>query len=164
MPSFCIFIENGSKQNLQCNVQGQIENKKQKQLVFVKEWKYGRTPTNMVQAQVKLKLECLSKHVADADIPNTNTSLSAKSSIGDNIENYANGASPKEKLFNLWNTPQSNNQEQCAMPHPNLTPSCFCWASTKLKHRPTPHKHTHTPQKITKDTHTHTNNNTSTYQ
>ena len=39
-----------------------------------------------MQGQVTLKLECLIKRMPDADIPNTNTSLSAKSSIGDNIE------------------------------------------------------------------------------
>ena len=42
--------------------------------------------------------KCLSKHMADADIPNTNTSLSAKSSIGDNIENYATWCKPKGKV------------------------------------------------------------------
>ena len=72
-------------------------NRKQKQqLVFVKEWKYGRTPTNMVQGQLKLQFECLTKHMADADIPNTNTSLSAKSSIGENIESYSKVASPRK--------------------------------------------------------------------
>ena len=39
--------------------------------------------------------------MADAAIPNTNTSLSAKSSIGDNSENYSEGASPNEKVVEL---------------------------------------------------------------
>ncbi len=31
-----------------------------------------------------------------------------------------------KKLLNLWTITQPNNQEQCAMPHSNLTPSCLC--------------------------------------
>ena len=99
-------------------------------LVFVKYGKYGATPTMHVQGQIKFKWACLIKHLADADIPNAR--LSAKPKLNSNLcflesilkqtlKKRFKGASPNQKLLNLWMRTQANNLEHGAMPNISLT-------------------------------------------
>ena len=59
-------------------------NNKQKKANFCQIMeKYGTTPPRQVQGQLKLRLEYLVKHMADASIPNTR--LCAKAKISSNV-------------------------------------------------------------------------------
>ncbi len=69
----------------------------------------GRTPTNNVQGQLKLKWACLIKHLAGADIPNARLSATSKlnsnlcllEGIGHNVEKAIQMCKPKSEVVEL---------------------------------------------------------------
>ncbi len=90
-------------------LQGAMANqtRKQKPALFCqKHGKYGTTPTKNVQGQGKFKWACLTKHLADADIPNASLSAESKLNynlcllecIWTNIENTIQRCKPKSEV------------------------------------------------------------------
>ncbi len=127
-----------------------------------------------MQGQLKLNLQCLLKHMAEACVPNSRRGANSKP-----ISNlclitssrHNNGTSqrckPKSEansklcallFLNLSISTQPIHQKQVAMPNHSLIPSCLM-ANTKCTHSTPPPPHTHTHKPAHPPPYPHTQNN-----